>query len=137
MTEYEFEYNGSGFTVEASPGPFFHSMNLRVHEHHSTNQDAFLTSDFASQSDNPMEAFNRIPTLPYGVDKLGTSLLNHKCLQYINTISKFSFDAGVTIIGDTSEIVWKTLGAIQRYQQANPAMQQASILFYLKNILRS
>ena len=127
MNEYEFEYNGSGFTVEASSTPFFHSLTLRVHELHSTNQDPFLAFDFASQSDNPIEGFKCIPTLPYGLDKVGTSLLNHKCLQYINTISKFSFDAGVTIIGDTSEIVWKTLGAIQRYQQANPAMQQASI----------
>jgi hypothetical protein len=127
MNEYEFEYNGSGFTVEVSSTPFFHSMALRVYELHSTNQDTFLAFDFTSQSDNPMEGFNSFPSLPYGLDKLGTSLLNHKCLQYINAISKFSFDAGVTIIGDTSEIVWKTLGAIQRYQQANPAMQQASI----------
>jgi len=129
MNEYEFEYNGSGFTVEASSAPFPHSMTLRVHELLSTNQDSFLAFDFTSQSDNPMEGFSSIPTLPYGLDKLGTSLLNHKCLQYINTISKFSFDAGVTIVGDTSEIVWKTLGAIQRYQQANPGMQQASIHF--------
>jgi hypothetical protein len=125
MNEYEFEYNGSGFTVEVSSAPFF--PTLRVYELHSTNPDSFLAFDFTSQSDNPMEGFNSIPSLPYGLDELGTSLLNHKCLQYIDTISEISFDAGVTIIGDTSEIVWKTLGAIQRYQQANRAMQQASI----------
>jgi hypothetical protein len=127
MNEYEFEYNGSGFTVEVSSAPFLNSMTLRAYELQSTNQDSFLASDFTSESDNPIEGFNRIPTLPYGLNKLGTSLLNHKFLQYFNTISKFSFDAGVTIIGDTSQIVWKTIGAIQRYQQANPAMQQASL----------
>jgi hypothetical protein len=127
MDEYEFEYNGSGFTVEVSPAPFFNSMTLRAYELHSTNQDSFLTSDFTSESENPMEGSNRIPTLPYGLNKLGTSLFNHKCLQYFDNISKFSFDAGVTITGDTSQIVWKTIGAIQRYQQANAAMQQASL----------
>jgi len=113
MNEYEFKYNGSGFTVEVSPAPFFNSMTLRAYELHSTNQDPLPASDFTSESDNPIEGSNR--------------LLNHKCLQYFSTISKFSFDAGVTIIGDTSQIVWKTIGAIQRYQQANPAMQQASL----------
>jgi hypothetical protein len=127
MNEYEFKYNGSGFTVEVSPAPFFNSMTLRAYELHSTNQDPLPASDFTSESDNPIEGSNRVPTVPYGLNKLGTSLLNHKCLQYFSTISKFSFDAGVTIIGDTSQIVWKTIGAIQRYQQANPAMQQASL----------
>ena len=126
MKEREFKYIEGGFRVKVSSGPFSHSMSLIVHELHSANQDTFLVSDLTSEPDNPMQGFNSIPTLQYGLYNFDSSKLEKKCLQYIDIISKFSFDAGVTIIGDTSEIVWKTLGAIQRYKQANPAMQQAS-----------
>jgi hypothetical protein len=113
-------------TIKVSADPFGNIMSLPVHEIYSTDQDYLLVPDLSSEPKENMQSFATRPSLAYGIYKRPVDYLKQICLEYINAVSKHSIGDADDIIGDTTGIIWKVLGATHRFANANPVEKEAS-----------
>lgn len=109
--------------VHLSSDPFGISMPLVVHEITFMNQNCLKVSDLTVQPEDESQKFPTCSTLPYGYNN-DNEQLRRRCLEYVNTVSKYPLNSVETIIGDTSGIVWKALKAVWRFEQANPVAKR-------------
>jgi len=105
-------------------------MSLVVHEICLVNQDCLLVPTLAFQGEEETQSFPTRSTLPYGYNN-DIEQLRRRCLEYINTVSKYPLNSVENIIGDTSGIVWDALRAVWRFDHSNPVAKKASYNFVL------
>jgi hypothetical protein len=98
-------------------------MSLVVHEITLVNQDCLKVSDLTVQPEDESQRFATCSTLPYGYNN-DIEQLKRRCLEYVNTVSKYPLNSVETIIGDTSGIIWEALRAVWRFEQANPVAKK-------------
>ncbi len=91
--------------VQVSSDPFGISMSLVAHEISVADQSCLLVPDLAAQADNETQSFPARITLPYGYNN-DFQQLKRRCLEYVNSVSKYPLDKVGNIIGDTSGLVW-------------------------------
>lgn len=118
-------FTNNHITVQLSSDPFGIWMSLDVCEIVSTSPDCFLVPNMDFELNGKALSVSYAPTLCFGIYNISENRLKKRILDYFNMVSKNPLDAS-EITGDTSKIVWKTLGAVFRFQQTNPIAQKAS-----------
>jgi hypothetical protein len=101
-------------------------MPLVVHEISVVNQGCLIVSDLAVQPEDDSQSFATCSTLPYGYNN-DIEQLKRRCLEYVNTVSRYPLNSVETIIGDTSGIIWEALRAVWDFDRVNPVAKKASV----------
>jgi hypothetical protein len=105
-----------------STGPSHPRIPLLACEYRTPNQESLLISDVNSKSNDHMQTFATVVTLPYGLRNYSVDRLKEMCQEHIEAIS-----TEANIIGDPSSLKCKLLQVICHFQESDPIAKRACI----------
>jgi len=119
IKEKQIVFTAHTMKISVSLDPFKDAMmSLPVHEIYSNDQGYLQIPILTAKTRKNERLFPTRPSLQYGIYNRSREYLQQIYKEYIEKVSSCSIGAAESIPGDTPRIIWKVLGAIQRFEKA-------------------